>query len=576
MAASDFEVTGSNAQALFTLKIHRGEGMALLAMNWKNGKPADNFVGFAIEYQEPGGAQFYALKNRLSFPGVNLKKDPTASSTLRSPIQKFRWVHFPRNAELPGLFTYRVTPVFMNASGELSQGAAQTASLELRRETYPGELNLAFTRGFVSSQAFVDRYVKDGPISELLPGKNDDALTFKPTHKDAADALPWMGFEARSAILELLDKAIADPAASVRMIAYDFDLPELLSRLKSLGSRLRIIIDDSVDKNGKGHGETTSDESAAAKALVVSAGATHVKRQKMGRLQHNKFIVVDGPTLQAANGGSTNFSWRGFYVQNNHTVVLRGATAIAPFAAAFESYWQHDDVSGFGHTPPATWTPLGFPGIDAEVAFSPHVAANAVLADLSADIQSAKSSLFYSFAFLYQTPGLQKTLRKVIDDPKIFVYGISDKRVGGLELQLPKGRAKPVYPKALTDHVPQPFKAEPEAGGGARMHHKFVVIDPDLPTARVYFGSYNFSNAADGSNGENLFRVRDRRIAVAFMIEALRIFDHYEFRVLQSGTQGTSHNVLELKPAPKKKTDKIWWAPDWSDPLKIRDRELFA
>ena len=108
------------------------------------------------------------------------------------------------------------------------------------------------------------------------------------------------------------------------------------------------------------------------------------------------------------------------------------------------------------------------------------------------------------------------------------------------------------------------------------MHHKFVVIDPDLPTARVYFGSYNFSSAADLSNGENLFRVRDRRIAVAFMIEALRIFDHYEFRVLQSGTKGTSHNVLELKPAPKKKTDKIWWASSWSDPLKIRDRELFA
>ena len=63
--AGDFQVSGTNAAALFTLKIHRGDGMALVAMNWKKGKPPANFVGFAIEYKEPGGTQFFALKNRL-------------------------------------------------------------------------------------------------------------------------------------------------------------------------------------------------------------------------------------------------------------------------------------------------------------------------------------------------------------------------------------------------------------------------------------------------------------------------------------------------------------------------------
>ena len=46
------------------------------------------------------------------------------------------------------------------------------------------------------------------------------------------------------------------------------------------------------------------------------------------------------------------------------------------------------------------------------------------------------------------------------------------------------------------------------------MHHKFVVIDFDKPTARVYMGSYNFSTPADTKNGENLLLIRDRRIAV--------------------------------------------------------------
>jgi len=79
--------------------------------------------------------------------------------------------------------------------------------------------------------------------------------------------------------------------------------------------------------------------------------------------------------------------------------------------------------------------------------------------------------------------------------------------------------------------VPEPFKSEPTGGTGTRMHHKFTVIDFDKPTARVYLGSYNFSTPADRKNGENLVIVRDRRIAVSYMIEALSLFDHYSFRV---------------------------------------------
>jgi hypothetical protein len=152
--AAEFQVSGHNEAALFTLKLHRGDGMALLAMDWKVGKPSQDFVGFAIEYKEPNGDRFYALKNRLGFHAASGQVNPTMMPTTLSPIQKFRWVHFPRNAELPGEFIYRVTPVFMNDNDELSYGDAEQAAVELRRETYPGLLNVTFTRGFVSSQAF--------------------------------------------------------------------------------------------------------------------------------------------------------------------------------------------------------------------------------------------------------------------------------------------------------------------------------------------------------------------------------------------------------------------------------------
>lgn len=561
---SEFQVPGTNDEALFTLKVHRGDGMALLAMDWRRGKPPEDFVGFAIEYMEPGGRRYFALKNRLAFPGPGGAVDPNKYSTIRSPIQKFRWVHFPRNAELRGKFKYRVTPVFMNDRDELSYGEAQTAALELRRETYPGQLNVCFTRGYVLSQAFVDRY---GTTAKLLPPNADAGLTFEATHPDADEALPWMGFEARDAILDVLDEAIADRRAQVRVVAYDLSEPEVVNRLKKLRSRLRIIIDDSAT-----HGKPHSGESQAAKQL--RAAGAEVKRHHMGQLQHNKTIVVDGPKVKAVVCGSTNFSWRGFYVQSNNAIELRGRSAVDLFLQAFDDYWTNETPATFGRTRSARWQQLGLPGINAKVAFSPHVESNALLDDIADDVTGANSSLLYSLAFLYQTPGaMRDAIEKVMKKGR-FVYGISDKKVGGLDLQRPDGTVAPVYPKELGKNVPEPFKSEPKGGGGNRMHHKFLVVDFDKPTAGVYMGSYNFSSAADRNNGENLLLIRDRRIAVSYAIEAIRIFDHYHFRVAQAEAL-SARKKLQLKRPPRKRGEKPWWADYYSDPRRIRDREIF-
>jgi len=273
----DFEVTGGNAAALFTLKLHRGDGMVLLGMDWREPPPPDDFVGFAIQYKEPGGSRFFTVPNRLTFASVDEATDPDARSSIRSPIQKFRWVHFPFHAELPGKFVYRVTPVFMDEHDVLSYGDVQDAEIELARETCPGQLNVAFTRGFVSSQAFVDRFERGGPISTLLPTSAAEGLTFVPSHPEAEAALDWMGFEARSAILELLDQAIADETTMVYVVAYDLNEPEVVNRLESLGCRLTVIIDDS-----DAHGDAGSAETQAAQRLAISAGAARVKRQHMG------------------------------------------------------------------------------------------------------------------------------------------------------------------------------------------------------------------------------------------------------------------------------------------------------
>jgi phosphatidylserine/phosphatidylglycerophosphate/cardiolipin synthase-like enzyme len=287
-------------------------------------------------------------------------------------------------------------------------------------------------------------------------------------------------------------------------------------------------------------------------------------------------IVVEGDAGRTVACGSTNFSWRGLYVQANNALVLRGEHAARVFRVAFDAYWTHGSAAAFGTTESTAWRDLGLADLDARVSFSPHAATNARLGSVAADIGRATSSVFYSLAFLYQTKGaVRDAIKKVTDDPTIFVYGMSDRKVGGgLDVQLPGGNVSPVEPEALTEGVPEPFKSEPIGGSGIRMHHKFVVLDFNLPSARVYTGSYNFSGPADTANGENLVRIRDRRIAVSYMVEALSLFDHYEFRVkeLEAKTAGRKLALHE----PPGANEQPWWLEDYTVPIKIRDRELFS
>ncbi len=565
-----FQKSGTNSKALFMLKAYRGEGMLLLAMNWKKGKPPRDFVGFSIEYREPGGNRFYSLKNRISFTDENGRPGKSNVSSLQAPFQKFRWVHFPRNADMKGNFRYMVRPVFMNSRDEFSYGEPQVVDIALSRDTWPGRLNVAFTRGFVSSQAFVDKYEDEGGVAALLPREARTGLGYTPTHPRADEALHWMGFEAADEITGLLDEALKDKKAEVRVVAYELNLPAIADRLAALGNRLKIIIDDSA-----GHDGDDSAETEAAHRLEQSTGG-NVRRNHMGQLQHNKLIVVNGPKVKAAVCGSTNFTWRGFYVQANNAVIVRGARAIKPFLEAFDNYWQHNTAAEFGKTASAGWSDLRLTGVDARVSFSPHSPSNALLESIAADLQKTGSSLFYSLAFIFQTTGpIRELIDRLAADSNIFLYGISDKKTGGLDLQKPSGSVSQVYASELSGSLPKPFRAEPTGGAGTRMHHKFIVADFNKPDARVYFGSYNFSPAADRKNGENLLLVKDRKIAVSFMIEALRIFDHYHFRVaVRESKKGM--RTLSLKRPPRKAGEKAWWEEYYSDPRKINDREMFA
>jgi hypothetical protein len=69
--------------------------------------------------------------------------------------------------------------------------------------------------------------------------------------------------------------------------------------------------------------------------------------------------------------------------------------------------------------------------------------------------------------------------------------------------------------------------------------------------------------------------IRDRRIAVSYVVEALRIFDHYHFRVTQQEAKNAKKRLVLATP-PRSLGEKAWWDEDYTNARKIRDRELFA
>src|SRR6185369_7384309 len=114
-----------------------------------------------------------------------------------------------------------------------------------------------------------------------------------------------------------------------------------------------IIIDDSTSsKDGvkSGHGIPGSDESKAAKRLRASAGAGAVTRTHFHNLQHNKiFFTRKKGIAQKVLCGSTNFTYRGLFIQANNLLVFHAPEVAGLFAGMFDLAF--DDPMNFRKDP---------------------------------------------------------------------------------------------------------------------------------------------------------------------------------------------------------------------------------
>ncbi|WP_395607922.1 phospholipase D-like domain-containing protein [Pseudomonas sp. B22129] len=560
--SADFE-SKTTFQGL-TFKLYRGEGAALLAFDLAADLATSDFVGFSIEVRYPGADHWGVLHNRLHFDYPPTPEQPRTFPSTEAPFQKFRWIHVPSEI-LPGLFRYRVTACYMGADGTLRKGVSLENQVSLEAQTISGFVNIGFTRGFASSQAYGDRFNNETRI--LPPARSAPRayldLDMAPFEKNYA----WLGFEARQLILQVLDQVANDPELTLDALIYESKEPDILRRLEGLGPRVRAIIDDHGDQ-----GAADSCESLSA-ARLAAAGA-QVKRLHFSSQQHNKVLIVRraGKAIRVL-GGSTNFALRGLYIQANNVLLFDDETVAGKFAEVFDAYWTAPTTFRKNPLSQQWWVVRDQPGSKVSLCFAPHADSALSLDPIAASIEQATSSVLYSIVFLSLINGKVRDALDALMQRSLFSYGVAQ-RTGKLAVRKPDGSVGLLPFSYLASNAPAPFKAEWSGNAGNMVHNKFVVTDFNGANPTVYTGSSNLAGGGEKNNGDHLIRIEDRKIAVVYAIEALRLFDHFHFRFNASLPGALQTLRLAKPPAAGEKT----WFDAYYSPghVKARDRELFV
>jgi hypothetical protein len=544
-----------------TLKAYRGDGAAMLAFDLDE-HFKDDLAGFAVECGTPRGDS-YPLLNRLNFTQqVTTETTPGQrrwTPTDKAPLQTFRWVHFPKDV-MPGAFTYRATAMLFgkNSETKLEPGPEVEVSLELMDEGYE-RFDIAFTRGYLSSQAYADRF-------DNAPFEPKDRPLLFPT-RPFERRWNWLGFHARRLIFDFLQETIDDGALTLDVFAYDLDEPDFVRDLGKLGSRLRLFLDDSTS-----HVQDGAPEVEARQLLERSAGAGIVKVGKFSRFAHDKVMIQRrGQTPVKVLSGSANFSIRGLYVQSNNVFVFDDADTAALYQQAFDQAWN--DPSGFDDSPiAAQWFERRAAGLPPfYVSFAPHKKPEVSLKRVAEAIKGAKSSVLFAIMEVGKGTGVVlEEIRRLPTRDELYAFGTTQRASGSLKVQA-SGRPQTFIPFSyLKEKVPPPFRGEVSGGQGQVIHHKFVVVDFNDAEPVVFAGSSNLAAGGETENGDNLLAFYDRNIATTYAVEAMRLIDHYRFRAAMR--TATSTKPLQLKRRSEQWTKSFY---DTANP-RSQERLLFV
>ena len=533
-----------------------GDGTVLLAFDIDEDK-TQNLAGFAVKVVTPNNGPYpsneYWLKNRLSFKR-ELSRETALTPEMwedsnKAPFQTFHWVHFPGAG--PGKYVYTVYACYFKGDESVDLGSSVQAEVDLSYHAFPN-LELGFTRGYISSQAYVDRF-KNADIRPKVKSIDFDTGPYQAQYE-------WLGAHARKMIFDFLEECLNDASISIDVFSYDFDEPDIIRKLAAMGSRVRVFQD-----NAPLHTKSGALEPDVVDKLQQAGVA--VKTGHFLRFAHDKVMIQkkNGKATKVLTG-SANFSLRGLYVQANSVLVFNDPVTAGLYEQAFEQAFNDED--GFKSSNIASkWfdaTTNHSPSVS--ISYAPHETAFS-LETVSQVIDSAKSSVFFAIMEASGGGPVMPALENLANRDNILSLGTIE-QTSQLSL-FKQGKNSGVTSFSfLKKEVPKPFQAEWSGGAGRVIHHKFVVCDFNSDNPVVFCGSSNLAQGGETSNGDNLIEIRDADIANYYAIEAIRLFDHYRFRSLHENS--TSSEPLQLD------TTDNWVKPFYNpNDLKYQTRKLF-
>lgn len=593
----------------FTLTAYQGDAKTLLAFDLPKSNTA-GLAGFTIQVQPHGKPAYYLLNKLLLPPGPKhavLPGEP-ADSTANAPIQKYRWLHVPGSFHqgdnvFYGTYTYTVTPRYFKKGALQPLDHSLSNSVDIQVAPFvSGQLELAFTRGFVQSQGFVHHF---GPNAPFQPQGAAKTLLFDTNmqaganqqgqHYTFSQEYEWSGYTARQRIFGVLNEVVSDPSLTVDVFAYDLNEPDIIKIFLKLAGegRIRLILDNAdlhhstTQPKPEDQVETLFNQAAKAPAAIL--------RGSFGRYAHDKIFVVykyaDAPAqaadtiTQAANAshrttdaphaasarttdasarpdegfrtripikvltGSTNFSVTGLYVNANHVLIFNNGAVAGLYAKVFQESWNDKATESFSGSSFARQPfPLNQKGLPKmSITFSPHPGAFASsnLQTIADRIGAEKSSVLFAVMSVSEGGGpVLPALMNIHANQQVFSYGISDSPGTGISLYKPGSKTGVlVTGKPGVVNLPPPFDNEETVGIGHEIHHKFIVCGFNKSDAVVWCGSSNLALGGEEANGDNLIRIDDSSVATVFAIEAVSLVDHFDFRDALSKASGTASGV---------------------------------
>ncbi|MBV9969686.1 MAG: hypothetical protein JO228_06860, partial [Xanthobacteraceae bacterium] len=533
-----------------------GANSVLIAMSVPQDNTA-NLAGFAI-FRQRDGEDEQALLNRLSFDdAITSETTPEErkwTPSDQAPFQKFRWVDIPPDGT-DTQATYRVCAMYFTGDGKAIEKRAEASVVVPPVSHAYGKFRAAFTRGYISSQAYAEKF-HNAPIRPTGPKTPEfDTTPYQ-------DQYAWLGACARQQLFAFIDDCRNDKSCRVDVFAYDLDEPDVVAAICELGreKRLRAVLDNAKLHTGN------APEVRAAALIQQAAGDDHVVQGHFSRFQHNKvFIKRDASgAAQRVLFGSMNFSVRGLYVQANNIIVADDATTAGYFAAAFDNAFANaTSTAKFAKSAIAQqYQPISVAATPdlpkCKIALSPHVNASVSLDPAAARVRGATNSVLYAVMQPQGKGNLLATLQTIAAKPTVFSYGTVE-TAKGLAVQRGDGSMGEVADFAyLKSKVPYPFSTEYDPGPGIHVHDKFVIVDFNGENPAVFTGSSNLAEGGEQSNGDSLIMIEDRVFATVYAIEALKIFDHYSFRdKMKAATQSAP---LTLWYPGKPDAADPWWA----------------